>query len=225
MPGSAWSAFPVSDVRSILFPLTILMALAATGGLALLAFRELGPAEFPPADPDRPGAPAAKRASDKPGEPKTLRAYQTTATLAEDLRDALAGEQKELFKEWSRVSTALEPKARWTLVNLARKEASPRVRALIVLAAGVHVPDEDLLLDFLDDDRSVVRQAAALASGYLAGARHKRELMAGLKIPVGRAPGIGAERRLRSRHGLEKDPDVKEAIDAVLEAGSLSSRR
>jgi len=203
-----------------LFWLTIVMALAATAGLAVVALRD-GTAEMVPAhEPDRPApGPRPEGARPRP-EPRTLRRYQTTATLAEDLRDALAGEPKDLFKEWRRVSGALEPKARWTLENVAPLEASPRVRALLVLAAGVHVQDEDLLLAFLEDRRAIVRHAAALATGYLPTGTHERELVEGLAIPLGRRPASAAQQRLRRREAAEQDAEVLRAIAAVLSGAS-----
>ena len=204
-----------------LFWLTIVMALAATAGLAVVALRDrTAEAVVPAHEPDReePG-PRSEEPRPRP-EPTTLRRYQTTATLTEDLRDALAGEPKDLFQEWRRVSGALETKARWTLENVASLEASPRVRALLVLAAGVHMPDEDLLLAFLEDRRAIVRHAAALATGYQPTGTHERELIEGLAIPLGRRPASVAQQRLRRRGAAEQDAEVRKAIEAVLSGAS-----
>ena len=107
-----------------------------------------------------------------------------------DLRSghALASDPKRIDAECWRVSRALGSSARWTLTHLAteRKESSPRVRALLVLAAGVHVQDEDLLLIRREDGDARVRRAAILAAAY-DEAGEPEELL-GVRVPLGRRP-------------------------------------
>ena len=204
-------------MRGALYPVTILLALAATLGIVLVTFQG-DPAPAAATDQTRhepgstgPAGPGARI--------PVIRPYQTTSTLAEDLRDALAGDRTELADEVWRVSTALKARARWTLRNLVPREASPRVRALLVLAAGVHAQDEDLLLEALDDRSAIVRRAAALATGYDHGGKAKRELLGGLNVPVGRGLVPGSEQALRRRLGREKDAAVRADIEAVVSRG------
>lgn len=204
-------------MRGALFPVTILLALAATAGLALVAFRD--PPEASPAASDGAGDPELVKERRPDARTPVLRPYQTTATLAEDLRDALAGDLSKLEAEVWRVSKAFTTQAGWTLLHLARDESSPRVRALLVISAGVHKPDDDLLLTFLDDRAPIVRRAAALATGYKdAGAtKAKRtKLMDGFELTLGRSPSERTRTRLRRRLEKEKDDGVRDDLEAVL---------
>jgi hypothetical protein len=194
------------------------MAAAATGGLALLVLEETpapvaqGGREADPATAS-PGVLASPRAD-------TLRPYETTLTLAEDLRDALPGPASRLSAELWRVSASLKSKARWTLQNLARQEASPRVRALLVLAAGVHVPDDGYLLRFLDDRATVVRTAAVLACGHRANGSVRHALWGGLEVPVGRSLAAETRRTVEAHQTREADEGVRAAVAAVLGVSS-----
>jgi len=89
--------------------------------------------------------------------------WRTTATLAEELRDALGDPEADLLAVFREVSELLRPHAAYTLEKVAAAERSPRVRALLVLAAGIHVPSEPLLARFASDREEAVRRAAALA--------------------------------------------------------------
>ena len=103
-----------------------------------------------------------------------------------------------------------------TLLNLAAHEASPRVRALLVLANGVHVPEDRALLDFLGDRAPLVRRAAALASGYDPDGSRRLPLVAGLLVPVGRQPSERGRATLERHLEGEKDATVREALAAAL---------
>lgn len=145
-------------MRSFLVALAIFLAAGATGAFFWLSTRE---AEPPGREAD-PAAPSGNLAPDSTST-EVLRRWQTTATLVEDLRDALADPACDLLPEWRRVSDALRPHAAWVLDTLAPGEASPRVRALVVLAAGVHLRGSPALLAFARDREEVVRLAAAAA--------------------------------------------------------------
>jgi len=200
-------------VRGLLLPLSLVLAAAATAGLVLIVLRRPSPAAPAPQGTDAielwsPDLPAVRE--------RELRPYQTTLTLAEDLRDALPGPPAVLEQELWRVSRSLKNKANWTLEKLARQEASPRVRALLVLAAGVHVPDTAPLLRFLNDPHPTVRTAAVLACGHRDEGPAKASLFGTIAVPVGRRPADTARADLAQRHGQEKDSSVRAAIDAVL---------
>jgi len=200
-------------LRGALFAVTIVLALAATAGLALLAFRPLRPA---PTEVAPQGDPDVIEERQRAVRTPELRRYQTTATLAEDLRDALAGDTAKLAEEVWRVSKAFTARPRWTLINVAQGEASPRVRALLVVAAGVHIPDDDVVLAFLDDAQSIVRRAAALAAGYKPKGATRVKLVEGLDVPVGRTLSAKTESRLRNRLGKETDVAVRKDLGAAL---------
>jgi hypothetical protein len=189
--------------------LCLIVAAAATGVLVLLRLRPGGEAEVAPAPPPPP--PPAKAAAAE----EILRPYETVATLAEDLRDALAGPKESLQAEVLRVSARLRPSARRILVETAPKEASPRVRALLVLAAGVHVPDEKILLAFLGDREAVVRRAAALATSRREGGAPVR-LMEGVEVEVGRELPEATRGALAERVVREEDEGVRGTIAKAL---------
>ena len=200
-------------MRAILLPLGLCVAAVATVGLGMLVLDKSPP---PP-----PGAATGEVAGeDAPGAARAaapvLRPYQTTLTLAEDLRDTLTAEPAATNREVWRVSAALESRARWTLKNLAEQEASPKVRALLVLAAGVHVPEDPLLLHFLRDREQVVRQATVLAVGHLAGGEEIRMLLGAVEIPLGRRASPDVRRMLERWRGNEKAEEVRVAIGSVL---------
>ena len=198
----------------------LLLALLATGGLALLALR-------PSREPDAEEEAAATEAGpieSRPPKPVELRLYQTTATLTEDLRDALADRSIDLSREWRRVSRALGPKAAWTLHRIVPEEANPRVRALLVLAAGVHIPDSETVLSALEDAAPVVRTAAVLAVGFREGGSKFLSLDNRLAIPVGRTLSPKTRGTLEQRQRVEKDPDVKRTIGNVMAASVSASR-
>ncbi|HEX5138660.1 MAG TPA: hypothetical protein VFY93_16940 [Planctomycetota bacterium] len=189
--------------------LCLLVAGVATAILVLLRMSprdEPAPAPGPPPPP-----PPARVATDE----DALRPYETVATLAEDLRDALAGPKEALGAEVARVSLRLRPNARRVLVETARQEPSPRVRALLVLAAGVHVPDEAILLAYLDDREPVVRRAAVLATARREGGSPVA-LMEGVEVPVGRELPAETRRALAERLPREEDEGVRGTIGKAL---------
>lgn len=199
-------------MKGLLLPVGLVCAAVATGLLAYLALRDTGPTTDPNGSPST----APRGAVQVPGKP-VLRPYQTTVTLTEDLRDALAGGDADLVaRECWRVSEALRGKARWALENLAAVEASPRVRALLVLANGVHVPEDRALLDFLGDRDPLVRRAAALAAGYDPDGTRRLPLVDGLLVPVGRELSARGRATLERHRESEKDAAVREALAAVL---------
>jgi hypothetical protein len=197
-------------LRSVVW-LCLVVAGAATGVVAMLVLvgRPRPPAEAPPAE-----APASSPARPAAAE-ETLRPYETTATLAEDLRDALAGPPDALGAEVRRVSERLEAKARSVLVATAPAEASPKVRALLVLAAGPHVPDEPVLLAFLDDREPLVRRAAALAAAHAEGGS-ALALLPGVEAPVGRSLPDATRRAIEARLLREEDEGVRGTLAAAL---------
>jgi hypothetical protein len=203
-------------LRSLVW-LCLVIAGAATGVIGTLVFtrRPEPPIEVPVEE--RPAEPAPP-----PPAEETLRPYETTATLAEDLRDALAGPPEALGAETRRVSSRLEAKARSVLLTTAPAEASPRVRALLVLAAGAHVPDEPVLLVFLGDREPVVRRAAALAASQLEGGSAVA-LLPGVEVPVGRKLPAATRRALEARLAREEDGGVRGTLSAAL--GSPQNRR
>jgi len=203
--------------RGPLLPLSLILAAAATAGLALIVLRDPGSSAPAPA-----GADAGESATSPEAVPireRELRPYETTLTLLEDLRDALPGPPATLEKELWRVSRTLKSKAHWTLEKLARQEASPRVRALLVLAAGVHLPDEESLLRYLNDPHRAVRTASVLACGYRAEGPARAPLLGTLAVPVGRRPADTSRADLQRRYDQEEEPLVRAAIDAVLNPG------
>jgi hypothetical protein len=191
--------------------LCLLVAGAATGilGYAVLRDREEPAAEPPSAETPTPPPERAKAAQE------ILRPYETTATLVEDLRDALAGPPEALAAEVRRVSERLAPKARSVLVSVAPEEASPKVRALLVLAAGSHVPDEQILLAFLGDREPLVRRAAALATARKEGGLMV-PLLPGVHVPIGRALPASTRGALEQRLGREEDEGVRGTLAAAL---------
>jgi hypothetical protein len=201
-------------VRGLFLPLSLVLAAVATAGLMLIVLRgPAGPAPVPEETDAREAATLPELAAVRE---RKLRAYETTLTLAEDLRDALPGPPEALERELWRVSRTLRSKASWTLQRLARQEASPRVRALLVLAAGVHLPDAESLLRFLDDPHPTVRTAAVLACGYREEGPAKATLLGTLTVPVGRRPDDTTRADLQERRGAEEEASVRAAIDVVL---------
>jgi len=194
--------------------LCLLVAGVATGVLGLLVLRDR---PRPPAEvPSEVAPPPLPARTVQPEE--LLRPYETTATLTEDLRDALAGPPEALGAEVARVSRRLGTKARWVLLNAAPDEASPKVRALLVLAAGSEVPDEEILLAFLGDREPVVRKAAAFAAARAeGGALH--QLLPGVEVPLGRALPEATRQALEERLRHEEDEGVRGAIVAALGPG------
>jgi hypothetical protein len=211
-------------VRGLIVPAAILLALGATGGLALLALND-SPAPVPDAQ-SKPAIETADAApAPDPPPSEVIRRYETTATLLEDLRDALAGDPKFLQAELLRVSEALGSRAAWTIRNVVPAEASPRVRALAVFAAGVHLQGEGILLEFGEERFPVVRKAAVLAMGYAPTGLIKAAILDGVEVPLGATVAPAEEGGLRRLYEAEKDPAVREAIEAVLRAAGLSRPR
>lgn len=202
-------------MRSVVW-LCLAVAAAATGVVAMLVFadRPPPPAEAPPAEAPAPASPGP------PAADETLRPYETTATLTEDLRDALAGPPAALGAEFRRVSERLEPKARSVLVGVAAEEANPKVRALLVLAAGGHVPDDPVLLAFLDDREPLVRRAAALATTRLEDSRlalrRVAQILPEISVEVGRTLPDATRRALEERLAREEDEGVRGTLKAAL---------
>jgi hypothetical protein len=203
-------------LRGPLLPASLAFAATATAALVYLALRR----SAGPAEPEAPEERAARSPEAPPASAADrLRPYETTATLTEDLRDALAGDPGRLDGEFWRVSAALAGRAVWMLQHAAPDEASPRVRALLVLACGVHDPDGAALLAFLDDRVPLVRQAAALAAGYRAGGRPVR-FLGEVLVPLGRRPGEATAARMRARLAGEDEEGVRGTLGAVLDAAS-----
>ncbi len=198
-----------------LLPLTLLLALTATAGIALLATR--APRTAAAREPLSPAPPPDGPAGEEPAA-DGIRPYETTATLVEDLRDALTGEDRELARECHRVSAALARQARWTLVNLVRREASPRVRALLVLAAGVHLPDDALLLESLHDRDPLVREAAALAAGHRADGVSASLLLGRVPVVLGRAMAAETRDAIQRALAREQDQGARGTLRSVLGA-------
>jgi len=198
-------------------PLAVVAALlasaAATAGLLLLAGR--GPAGAPAAS--APPSPRPPPASAEPAPPPpAIRPYVTTATLVEDLRDALAWNSPEIGAEWRRVSAAIAPAARFALESLAPAESGERVRALLVLAAGVHVPEDPSLHAHLADRSAIVRRAVAAACAYDPEGVEAVALFGGLRVPVGPPRGEGAAEAVRRSLGSEDEEGVRGPLAAAL---------
>lgn len=191
--------------------LCLVVAAAATGvlGALVLVKRPEAPTDLPAEE-----LPAVAPEAPPPAE-ETLRPYETAATLTEDLRDALAGPEEALGAEVRRVSDRIAATARSVLVTTAPAEASPRVRALLVLAAGPHVPDEPALLAFLGDREPLVRRAAALAAGRIEGGSAVA-LLPGVEVPVGRKLPRATRRALEARLSREEDEGVRGTLSAAL---------
>jgi hypothetical protein len=191
--------------------LCLLLAAAATGVLGVAALRDR------PVAPPSPPAPAEPAPPEPPPTDEARpRRYETTGTLTEDLRDALSGPPEALAAELRRVAALLRPAARTVLLAAAPREPSPRVRALLVFAAGLHVPDEDPLLAFLDDREPVVRRAAALAAAYLEGGERRHPILEKVEVPIGRPLPDGTRRRLEERSRREEEEGVRGALGAAL---------
>jgi hypothetical protein len=190
------------------------LAILAVAGAAYVVLRP--PPAVAPSRGGAPPSPPPSPASPAPEPPGTIRPYRTTSTLAEDLRDALASGAPPIAEEWRRVSDALRPQARYVLETLAPAEASPRVRALLVLAAGVHLPDSAALAKFLEDRSAVVRRAAALAAVFDARGARSVPLLEGLAVPIGRNPGSETAAAVRARLAKEEDEGVRGTLEAAL---------
>ena len=201
--------------RGIILAIGFAVAVGATAGLAYLALRPAADYSST-AEPEKALTRTPSERGPQPEPQLKIRAYQTTATLVEDLRDALAGDESNLDAECWRVSRALGNSARWTMTKLAteQQESNPRVRALLVLAAGVHVQGEGLLLLSMRDSDARVRQAAVLAAGYAEDGVKTRFL--GVSVPLGLDP----DERMRAALAVlaKKDPDtaVRDAAKLVL---------
>ena len=201
-------------MRAVLIALGIAMALGATAGLAFVVMRsdprprpdETAKVKKPP-----PTHTPASRSPELPG----IRAYETTRTLVEDLRDSLRDSDEERAKECWRVSARLETTAVWTLSTVFRNETSPQVRALAFLAAGVHAQDDAMLLQGLDDPDPRVRRATLLAISYDPGSKKTPEDLLGIPVPVGRKLGRHVSERLRGFGETETDTGVRETLAAI----------
>ena len=217
-------------MKSGVIALLLAVAAAVTGGaLYLLKDRAPRPDEAPagPAPVDETGGadggPGLGGHAAAQGAP-ALRPYETIETLTEDLRDALAHGTPQLDREWLRVSAALAPHARRVLSREARSETNPRVRALLVLAAGVHHPDGPEMLSALKDRSEVVRRAAVLTCGYEAGGTERFALWPGLEIPLGRRPEP-ASLRILELAGQRLKADLGGELQAVRRAAGISRSR
>jgi len=200
-------------VRGVLLAVGIAVALGATAGVAFLALRERdGSGRDEPAP-----VVAADRTEDPPIEASPslrIRPYETFQSLTEDLRDALALDDGSIQAECWRVSARVQQQAKDVLAWVARGESSPRVRALMVLAAGVHVPESGVLLARLSDHDARVRRAAALAVLHDPGGT-RIETLLGVEVPLGRLPGEAARRDFRVQAGKESDPSVKALLESA----------
>ena len=200
-------------MRGALIAVGIAVALGATAGLTYLMMQDHGDdGREPPANKK----PAPVEGDVEPDQPPDLkiRAYESDRTLIEDLRDALAGDPAEVNAECWRVSGRLARDAIAMLGVVERNEASPRVRALVVIAAGVHAQDEPALFRALDDRDPRVRRASVLAIGYQPKGR--AETILGVKVPIGRPLKESTRARLMERSRRESDETVRRAIQLVL---------
>ena len=204
-------------MRTVLIALGIAGALGGTAGMAYVALR---PARHKPEHEQQSQVP---KQLDKTVEQKQpdlpIRPFETTLTLVEDLRDALAGDPKRLNAECWRVSESIGTSARWTLGHLAPEGnlSSPRVRALLVLAAGVHTQGDGLLEMRLADSDPRVRRAAILASAYRSGG--EPEMLLGVTVPIGRRPDDRMRRELESLAKSDPDESVRATARLVLGIG------
>jgi len=192
--------------------------LAALAGLAGLAYLGLGSAPQPKTTSQPPAPePGPGSVEEVPAE-KGLRPYRTLATLCEDLRDALADEGAQLDAETWRVSGLLGSDARRVLTSVAPEERSPKVRGLLVLAAGVHLPDDPTLHGFLNDRFAVVREAAVLAMGTGTGPGDANSplYLNRVRVAVGQSSSARARARLNEHRAGERDEAVLAALEAVL---------
>jgi hypothetical protein len=203
-------------MRAVLIALGIAMALGATAGLAFVVLRpepESRPNDSVPQAKKIPTNQPARRDPELPG----IRAYETTRTLVEDLRDSLADTAEDRAKECWRVSARLETTAVWTLSTVFRNETSPQVRALAFLAAGVHKQDDAMLLQGLDDPDARVRRATLLAISFAPKSKGEPEDLLGVPVPIGRKLEQHVSARLRTFGASESDVGVRETLAAVLD--------
>jgi hypothetical protein len=200
-------------VRTTLLFGTLLVACAAIAALLLFEGGAPGGGAQPAPATEAVAAPEGLRGGSQP-EGDVFREWRTWATLREDVRDALAeGETlEEVFRD---VSGLLRGSAAAFLRRAATDEKSPRVRALLVLAAGRHVPDDPVLLRFLDDRFAVVRAAAALAAGWQDDAQVVT-FLEHVRVPVGRPLPPETEARVRAALEREADAGARAAMVAVL---------
>lgn len=210
-------------MKTLVLPLLLLLAVATTA--VVLALVSSSRPQTAPTPPERDLRPPEATPRERGTRETGPRPYQTTATLTEDLRDALASDPETLGRECRRVSAALQGRARWSLIHLASAEASPKVRGLLVFAAGLHLPDDPDLIHWLDDPSPAVRSAAALAIGYDAKGRSTARLIEVVPVRIGRVPGPEAQGVLRSVAERDREKSVREAAAAVLEAAGLSRPR
>jgi len=200
-------------VRGALIAVGIAIALGATAGLSFLAMQDRDEDNR-----EQDKAPAAADSERPTQQPRSatlkIRAYESSTTLVDDLRDALAGDPKALGAECWRVSSRMKSIAASMLEHIGRNESSPRVRALVVLAAGVHVQDEPALFRRLEDRDARVRRAAVLAVGYRPGG--KTQQLLGVAVPLGRPLNEATRARLVEQARQESDETVRDAIERVL---------
>jgi hypothetical protein len=202
-------------VKPLLVIVGLLVALAGMAGLAYVSLRPSPqPAQAPPVMAPDSGP---DRKSEAPAELE-LRPYRTMNTLREDLRDALADEGATLDAETWRVSGLLATDARKFLTGVAQDEKSPRVRGLLVLAAGVHLSSGGELEVFLGDRFPVVREAAVLALGSRPGAKDDPAhlYLDRVIVPVGRELSAQTRGRLEQLRAEEREERVLAALEAVL---------
>jgi len=207
-------------VRTSLLLGTLIVACAAGAGILLLD-RGGSPPEAPDTATDgQARRPAGDPAIQSGDAHRVLREWHTPGSLREDLRDTLAGPPAALESTFAEVSARLAGAAETVLASTAPGEASPRVRALLVLAAGRHRPDDPRLLGFLADRFPVVREAAALAAGW-SGRDDAQvvEALAGVRVPIGRALPAPTAAALRAALVRETDAQVRATGERVLAGG------
>jgi len=204
-------------VRTSLLLGTLIVACAAGAGILFLDRPGSPPAESREEADARSDGSAGNPAIESRDVPAGLREWHTPGSLREDLRDALAGPPDALQSAFADVSARLAGSAERALTSTAADEASPRVRALLVLAAGRHRPDDPRLLGFLADRFAVVREAAALACGWSGKADAQVvEALAGIRVPIGRALPPPTATALRAALVRETDPRVRATGERVL---------
>ncbi|MEM8883545.1 MAG: hypothetical protein AAGD14_05735 [Planctomycetota bacterium] len=202
-------------MRGVLFAVGAALAFGVTAGLAFLAMRGDPEERPPPVVPTAPAEEQPKLAPAPRDQALAIRRHETAQTLIEDLRDVLASNNPaQVHAEVWRVSARLRRSASWMIGAALRNEASPRVRALVVLAAGVHAQDEAAIWLGLDDRDPRVRRATVLALGYRIGG--EAEELLGVQVPVGRELDDATAQRLRGIEEREPDETVRAAIAAVL---------
>ena len=199
----------------------LLMAglVAALGGILVLVLFSRHASRAPEAVEAAPvGTTTANEAPETGTAPQKLRAYRTLYTLREDLRDALPAGGSALAAEFWRVSTLYTTRDALRVLNeIAPGEKSPRVRGLLVLAAGVHLPDHESLLRLLGDRSAVVREAAVLATTHSKASKGEAILfLNAIRVQPGRRLAEPTRRALEAVLSREVEDSVRRPVQRAL---------